>query len=752
MTNPYQQSQQSQHGAAGSNFTRRTSYASIVSGSQQQQQQPATRSSALGFSHILDPNPDTEVDTHNPYYPELDSLTPHYPNFTRNNPPTFGSAGEIGMDMDAGYTSRNNNENGHNNTNSGPWPPPRLGSNFPMSRAFDMFMNKEPLSFSDAADVDNATQMGAGAGANPFSFGETPLNFLAPSYLRGTAYLSKLEEQHRARLLAEREKEAGISARTQKAGGLAANGSSHHALSPMAGKVHAGGGGSHRGVAFDVVETSALSQALEVEEFSPLPSRWNKDDREAALDLSGDGYEVTFTGRMGGDHEASAVRTDHHINPACGVYYFEITVLNKKKSSSDEMTPIAIGFSSPAAALNRAPGWEPESWGYHGDDGHCYASQNVGKSYGPKFGPRDTIGCLMNFRLGQVSFTKNGKELKVAFRDINFKDLNGEKLFPMVGMKKPGDHIWANFGQQPFMFDIDNYMRKQQKMVEDDIRFFDTRILAPVSETELIQQLVLQFLQHDGYVETARAFAEEVHVEKSALRLGCNEPVESVNIKDDEDANNRQKIRRAILEGDIDRAMRYTEECYPNVLKENEQVYFRLRCRKFIEMIRKEAEMNMKLEARNKILEEQRRKQGSGDNDEEMPDEWDDEREFYILRLGKLSEEALEYGQELRAEFTSDPRMETAKHLDEIFSLIAYPNPLQVPEVSHLMDAKGRVAVAEELNSAILMSLGKSSRAALENVYAQTSVLLEDLAKEGGPAAFIRLDKIFKQIPPSRML
>nr|CDP25059.1 Putative protein similar to ran-binding protein 10 RBP10 of Mus musculus [Podospora anserina S mat+] len=748
MTNPYQQSQQSQHGAAASNFPRSTSYASIVSGSQQQQQQSATRSSALGFSHILDPNPDAELDTHNPYYPELDRL------FSRPNIPTFGGAG---MDMDTGYTSRNQNENGHNNnnTNSGPWPPPaRLGSNFSMSRAFDMFLNKEPLSFADAADVDSAAHKGTGAGANPFLSGGTAPNFLAPSYLRGTTYLTKLEEQHRARILAEREREASVpGAKTQtRAGVLATNGNSHHTLSPMSGKVHTGGG-SHRGVAFDVVEKSALSQGLVEEEVNPLPSRWNMDDREPSLELSGDGYEVTFTGRMSNEHEASAVRADHPMNPACGIYYFEITVLNKKKSSTDDMPPIAIGFSSQMAALNRAPGWEPESWGYHGDDGNCFAAQNVGKAYGPKFGPKDTVGCCINFRLGQAFFTKNGKELKVAFRDINFKDVKAGKLFPMVGLKKTGDHIWANFGQQPFMFDIDNYMLEQQQIIEDEINRVDTRILAPgLSETELIQQLVLQFLQHDGYVETARAFAEEIHSEKSALRLSAKEQVKGINIKDDEDANNRQRIRRAILEGDIDRAMRYTEQYYPNVLKENEQVYFRLKCRKFIEMIRKEAEMNLKLEDRNRRLEEQRSRQGLGDNDEEMQDEWDDEREFYIDQLGKLSMEALEYGQELRAEFTNNPSREMTKHLDEISSLIAYPHPLQVPEVSHLMDAKGRVAVAEELNSAILTSLGKSSRAALENVYAQTSVLLEDLAKDGGPGAFVTLEALFRQFPPSKLL
>lgn len=52
---------------------------------------------------------------------------------------------------------------------------------------------------------------------------------------------------------------------------------------------------------------------------------------------------------------------------------------------------------------------------------------------------------------------------------------------------------------------------------------------------------VLQFLQHDGYVETARAFAEEIQSEKQALNLDPDVQIEGINITDDEDANNRQR-------------------------------------------------------------------------------------------------------------------------------------------------------------------------------------------------------------------
>ncbi len=41
---------------------------------------------------------------------------------------------------------------------------------------------------------------------------------------------------------------------------------------------------------------------------------------------------------------------------------------------------------------------------------------------------------------------------------VAFRDVNAERLYPSVGMKKPGEHLRANFGQLPFVFDIDGLM------------------------------------------------------------------------------------------------------------------------------------------------------------------------------------------------------------------------------------------------------------------------------------------------------
>jgi len=138
------------------------------------------------------------------------------------------------------------------------------------------------------------------------------------------------------------------------------------------------------------------------------------------------------------------------------------------------------------------------------------------------------------------------------------------------------------------------------------------------------------------------------------------------------------------------------------VLDKNQDVYFKLRCRKFIEMVRKAAEYG-----------NDSGKKSNGHSYEDMPNEMDiDENgtsanmEYESLDTeanpGALLQETIQYGQALQAEFKHDPRPEVGKALKDIFALMAYPDPLQVKEFAPLLDRRGRSAVAEELNSAIL--------------------------------------------------
>jgi hypothetical protein len=82
---------------------------------------------------------------------------------------------------------------------------------------------------------------------------------------------------------------------------------------------------------------------------------------------------------------------------------------------------IGIGFSGPKVALSRIPGWEPDSFAYHGDDGQVFSNTTSGKAYGPKFTTLDVIGCGINFRTNSAFFTKNGQMLGMCSSDSSRK-------------------------------------------------------------------------------------------------------------------------------------------------------------------------------------------------------------------------------------------------------------------------------------------------------------------------------------------
>ncbi|KAF9636218.1 hypothetical protein BFW01_g7113 [Lasiodiplodia theobromae] len=553
--------------------------------------------------------------------------------------------------------------------------------------------------------------------------------FFVPSYLKGSRHAERLEEAHKARMNAQRD------ARSSGTGSLSRSSSSAnlHKMVP-----------SHRGMTHDIIERAPPATYTEDKERS-WPTRWNEEDRSAGLELLREGLDVKC-GSMSKTHdEALSARTDHPMPRQCGIYYFEVTVVGKGKEGL-----IGIGFSGPKVALHRLPGWEPDSWGYHGDDGYSFCSTSAGKSYGPKFSMNDVIGCGINFRTNTAFFTKNGVHLGVAFRNIPVS----LDLYPSIGVKKNGEHLRANFGQEPFVFDIDTEYKREQWAIQNEISRTNVASLKPgADEASLIHELIAQYLAHDGYVETARAFAAEVREESRALTSGGTSNARDLEPEEDIDAINRQKIRAAILDGDIDKALKLTTAYYPTVLQDNENIYFKLRCRKFIEMIRRCQELQnptskagfrnnagsngFSSSAYDEVFDGQMELDDSTHNNASNGESMDTTGSE-ALKLNELLSETLQYGQELKGEFSGDSRREVKRALEDTFALMAYSDPRQSP-LAYMLDPNERTPVAEELNSAILVSLGKSSSAALERLVQQTEALVEKLAEDGGPGAFVNV-------------
>ncbi|XP_023033742.1 ran-binding proteins 9/10 homolog isoform X2 [Drosophila willistoni] len=290
---------------------------------------------------------------------------------------------------------------------------------------------------------------------------------------------------------------------------------------------------------------------------TPLPRCWSPHDKCLSIGLSQNNLRVTYKG-VGKQHsEAASVRTAYPIPPSCGLYYFEVRIISKGRNGY-----MGIGLTAQQFRMNRLPGWDKQSYGYHGDDGNSFSSSGNGQTYGPTFTTGDVIGCCVNFVNNTCFYTKNGVDLGIAFRDLP------TKLYPTVGLQTPGEEVDANFGQEPFKFDkIVDMMKEMRATVLRKIDKYPHLLETPEN---VMNRLVSTYLVHNGYSKTAEAFTgytdQQLDEEMSSIKT-------------------RQKIIKLIQTGKMGQAIDHTLRSYPGLLENNKNLWFSLKCRQFIEMI-----------------------------------------------------------------------------------------------------------------------------------------------------------------------
>ncbi|XP_065370292.1 ran-binding proteins 9/10 homolog isoform X2 [Calliphora vicina] len=293
---------------------------------------------------------------------------------------------------------------------------------------------------------------------------------------------------------------------------------------------------------------------------TPLPRCWSAHDKCLSIGLSQNNLRVHFKGVGKQSNDAASVRTAHPIPPACGIYYFEVKIISKGKNGY-----MGIGLTAQQFRMNRLPGWDKQSYGYHGDDGNSFSSSGHGQSYGPTFTTGDVIGCCVNFVNNTCFYTKNGIDLGIAFRELP------TKLYPTVGLQTPGEEVDANFGQEPFKFDqIEDMMKQMRGEIKATI--YDFPLPAEQGDpTTLLQKMVSSYLVHNGYSQTAEAFSRQ--------KTG------QIQREDMSSIRNRQKILKLVMSGKMGQAIEQTMRLYPGLLENNKNLWFMLKCRQFIEMI-----------------------------------------------------------------------------------------------------------------------------------------------------------------------
>ncbi|KAG7090737.1 hypothetical protein E1B28_009827 [Marasmius oreades] len=546
---------------------------------------------------------------------------------------------------------------------------------------------------------------------------------------------------------------------------------------------------------------SASTPVISSDQVLKLPTRWSVQFRHHILNLSEDGRELTYQGTGGSDRDreaAAAARTVQHIPPACGIYYYEVEIRSKGQKAH-----ISVGFAGSDVRMSRLPGWEPNSWGYHGDDGCSFAAEKNGTKYGPTFGVGDIIGCGMDFTTNQAFYTKNGVNLGPVFENVG----KGIDLYPSVGLQHVGESVKVNFGHEPFKYDIEYYVQQQRNQAWAEIieRPVDTSFFsagnngsAPEEQTKrTLNRLVLSYLAHHGYVKTARVFQKQAEtlntVNTATPSVASSTPTLAVTGTTDHDVEMadtavssssssttglviqnleaaeielRTRIVNSVLEKDIDSAVNETERCYPTALEAEEGLMkVKLRCRKFIELLLIAAEMKKSLNTSISMGGEDHTPSYDGEEEDGMSMQVDDDSAVSMNGFGPGSlvgdrhgsrssssaqarckaalSEAIAYGQSLENEYRSDKRPEVQAIFKKTFSVVAYEDPLAVGgSIAEVVGHEARGLLANELNQAILKSQGKPTHPPLEMMYRYTAVYLLQLGLSGvGAAAFADIQK-----------
>lgn len=373
---------------------------------------------------------------------------------------------------------------------------------------------------------------------------------------------------------------------------------------------------------------------MEDDDAEALPTELNTINSSGGfVVVSTDKLSVQYTSVNLHGHDVGVIQANRPAPVKRLTYYFELKVKNAGAKGQ-----IAIGFTNESFKMRRQPGWEQNSYGYHGDDGLLYRGQGKGEPFGPTFTTGDIVGGGINYASQEVFFTKNGVVVGTVYKDVK------GPLFPTIAVHSQNEEVTVNFGKEPFLFDIKAYEAqerfKQQGMIE--------KISLPQNVS---YGIVRSYLLHYGYEDTLNVFDMANNNSVPPITL----PQENGFVEQDSTyaLNQRKTLRQLIRSGQIDAAFSKLHEWYPQIVQDDQSpTCFLLHCQKFIELI----------------------------------------------RVGEL-ENAVKYG---RGELAKFLELEDYKELvKECVALLAYEEPSK-SSVGHLLGDSQREVVADAVNAMVL--------------------------------------------------
>jgi len=150
------------------------------------------------------------------------------------------------------------------------------------------------------------------------------------------------------------------------------------------------------------------------------------------------------------------------------VAYFEVSILEQQEPLEGNPVRrdcVAVGVATESfSCQTRMPGWDSQSFGYHGDDGGTFhASGAMLERFGPCFGTGDTVGCGIDYVARGIFFTLNGVFLGYGWKQIDSEFLENN-LYGVVGIDT-NDPVTVNYGDAPFQFNLSRFTSKHDKLI-----------------------------------------------------------------------------------------------------------------------------------------------------------------------------------------------------------------------------------------------------------------------------------------------